>query len=212
MSSRGGSWLTGAGPCARWRTALRGCGRRRLDGILVYRSLTLAGDVATHAGLPITTAGRTLLDLAPSLSDRALHKAMRESLRLRVVTIPHMRAVLARHPTAPGSGRLRALAERYARLPIWRTRSDAEAMALELLDRAARPIPLVNAVVAGEEADLWWPDRRLIIEIDGPGYHRLRDGDARKTAVWRAAGHTVRRLSSEDVFDRPHTLLALVPG
>ena len=187
-------------------------GRRRLDGVLVFRSPTLAGDVTTHAGLPITTAGRTLLDIAPSLSDRALRKALREALRLRVVTIRQLRTVLARHPNGHGSGRLRVLAERYARLPLWRTRSDAEAMALELLDRAARPIPQVNVIVAGEEADLWWPDHRLIVEIDGPGYHRLRDDDARKTATWRAAGHTVRRLGSDDVFDRPHVLLALVPG
>ncbi len=186
-------------------------GRRRIDGVIVARSLTLAGNVTTHRGLPITTAERTLLDIAPTLSDRALRKAFREALRHRVLTVRSLRPVLARHPNASGSGRLRALADRYARLPIWRTRSDAEAMALELLDRAGRPIPRVNEYVAGEEADLSWPDRRLIIELDGPDFHRLRDDDARKTAIWRAAGHTVRRLPTDDVFDHPDKLLALAP-
>ncbi len=184
-------------------------GPRRFGSLRVFRSLTLEGDVTVRDGLPITTAARTLLDLSPRLSDRALRKAFREALRLRVTTAQDVVATLDRHPGRRGTARLRALAERYARLPIHRTRSDAEAMALEVLDRARIPIPRVNEHVAGEEADLSWPEHRLIVEIDGPNFHRLRDEDARKTAVWRRAGHTVRRIPSDDVFDHPELLLTL---
>ncbi len=186
-------------------------GPKRIGSLLIFRSTTLDGDVTVRDGLPITTAARTLLDLSPRLSDRALRKAFREALRLRVTTAQDVVATLDRHPGRRGTARLRALAERYARLPIHRTRSDAEAMALEVLDRARIPIPRVNEHVAGEEADLSWPQHRLIVEIDGPNFHRLRDEDARKTAVWRRAGHTVRRIPSDDVFDHPEDLLALAP-
>jgi very-short-patch-repair endonuclease len=54
--------------------------------------------------------------------------------------------------------------------------------------------------IAGEEADLVWADRRLIIEVDGPQFHRFRDEDERKESVWREAGFTVRRIASDDVY------------
>jgi hypothetical protein len=184
----------------------------RIGDLLVLRSSTLgpvAGstsasrDIAHDRGLPRTTIERTLVDLAPTLPARQLRKLFREALRLRRTTAPKVSATLARHPGRRGSAELRELADRYVRLPIDRCRSDGEAMALELLDRHHRPIPLVNTLVAGSEADQYFPDHRLVVEIDGPGFHVLRDDDARKTAVWRAAGLTVRRVSSDDVFDHP---------
>jgi very-short-patch-repair endonuclease len=90
------------------------------------------------------------------------------------------------------------LAERYAELPLARARSDAESRALELLG----PGPQLNVRINAEEADLVWPEQRLILEIDGPQYHLFSDEDARKEAAWRAAGYTVRRVSSDDVFSR----------
>ena len=45
-----------------------------------------------------------------------------------------------------------------------------------------------------------WPERRLIVEIDGPQYHQFAEEDARKQRVWEAAGYTVRRIRS-DVVD-----------
>jgi hypothetical protein len=79
----------------------------------------------------------------------------------------------------------------------------------ELLDANRRPLPAVNAFRAGEEADLSWPEPRLIVEIDGPQFHRDKLHDAHKTATWTAAGWTVRRIDSDDVFLNPDRLLAL---
>ena len=70
----------------------------------------------------------------------------------------------------------------------------------------------MNERVAGEEADLSWPEARLVVELDGPSYHVLRDADIRKTKVWRAAGFDVRRLPTDAVYDEPERLLALVPA
>ena len=140
-----------------------------------------------------------------------MRKAFREALRLNATTREKIKATLARHPHRPGTPFLDALVTRYATLPYERTRSDAEAFALEVLHDAGIEPPLVNVRIAGEEADLAWPERRLIIEIDGPQYHRLKDDDARKAAIWREAGYTVRRIGSDDVFDDPERLVALAP-
>ena len=72
--------------------------------------------------------------------------------------------------------------------------------------------PRVNTRIAGEEADLAWPERRLIIEIDGPQYHHFPDEDTRKQRIWEAAGYTVRRIGSDVVYRQPARLIALVRG
>src|SRR5438045_4571887 len=58
-------------------------GRERHGSLLVFRSRTLDGDTTQIDGIPITTAERTLIDLAPELDDRAIGRMFREALRLK---------------------------------------------------------------------------------------------------------------------------------
>jgi Protein of unknown function (DUF559) len=183
-------------------------GRSRRGGLLVFRSKVLDGDVTTHAGIRVTTAARTHLDLAPGLDDKRLGRAFRESIRLKCTTARRILSTAQRHAGRPGAPALTALATRYATLPYHRTRSDPEGHTLEVLHDAGAPRPLVNAKVAGEEADLVFAERRLIVEIDGPQFHRFPDVDARKAHRWRQAGYTVRRVPSDAVYDAPAVLLA----
>ena len=121
-------------------------------------------------------------------------------IRLKVTTAQEVQATLARHRYRPGSRLLRELSTRYADIPYARARSDAESRALEVLHDAGAQPPRVNMRIAGEEADLSWPDRRLIVEIDGPQYHQFAGEDARKQRLWEAAGFTVRRVPSDVVY------------
>ena|SRR2546429_1849696 len=182
-------------------------GRRRYGGLLVFRSTTVDGDVTRHSGIPITTAARVLVDLAPGLDEKRMGRAFREAIRLKCTTAQRVRATVERHEGRPGTPLLGALATRYGTIPYRRTRSDAEGLALEVLHDAGRPPPQVNVEVGGEEADLVWEN--LIVEIDGPQYHMFRDEDARKEEIWRKAGFTVRRISSDAVYDAPDELIAL---
>jgi very-short-patch-repair endonuclease len=70
-------------------------------------------------------------------------------------------------------------------------------------------MPRVNWKLRGPRPDFWWPDQRFIIEIDGDQYHRFPDEDARIQAIWEAAGNTVKRIDSQDVYYRPERLIAL---
>jgi hypothetical protein len=187
-------------------------GRRRLGGVLVTRSRTLDGDTTTVNGLRITTGARTLIDEAPQLNDGQLGRATREALRLNATSTQLLFRTLDKHRGRRGTARLRALAARYSTLPYHRTRSNAEARALEVLHGAGVAPPRVNVVVAGEEADLSWPKRKLIIEIDGPQFHQFADEDARKQHAWEKAGYVVRRLPSPAVYDSPERLIALAQG
>jgi hypothetical protein len=184
-------------------------GRRRQGGVLVFRSKCLDGEVTRHMGIPTTVAERVLVDLAPAMNERQLGRALRESIRLKCTTARRVAEALRRHPGRPGTPMLRSLTTRYSAIPYERTRSDAEGRALELLHDAGASLPKVNLRVAGEEADLVWVERRLIVEVDGPQFHQFPEEDARKERSWRAAGYTVRRVSSDVVYDAPDELVAI---
>jgi hypothetical protein len=184
-------------------------GPRRHGGVLAYRSSTLEGERTRLHGIRITAVPRTLLDLAPRLSDRALARAVREAVRLKLTTIGALFDCLGRHSGRRGTRRLAAVLARYTGLPIERARSGAEVRALEIFRGAGHPLPELNKHLAGEEADLSWTANRVLIEIDGGPFHLDVGEDARKEACWRKAGWTVRRIDSDDVYERPERLLAL---
>jgi hypothetical protein len=142
------------------------------------------------------------------VSERALARAVREAVRLKLTTIAAIADCLGRHRGRRGSRRLLAVTARYTGLPIERARSGAEIRALEVLRGAGYALPRLNARIAGEEADLSWPTK-VLIEIDGGPFHLDVGEDARKQACWERGGWTVRRISSDDVYERPGRLLAL---
>ena len=83
---------------------------------------------------------------------------------------------------------------------------------MEQLHIARRELPQVNRLINGHEADLSWPELHLIVEIDGPQFHRDKLHDAHKTATWTRAGWQVRRITSDDIFGDPDRLLVLTPA
>lgn len=186
-------------------------GREHPAGLLVSYSLTLAGSITQHEGIPVTTIERTIIDLWPHLDVRARSRLLREALRMKLTTAPRMHAAIRRHRGRRGVATLRLEVEALGVLALDRCRSDAEAWAVALIAEAGRPMPVVNEEIAGEEADLTWKRERLIVELDGPRFHVLRDADVRKQRVWEAAGFTVRRLPSGVVYCDSAQLLALVP-
>jgi hypothetical protein len=181
-------------------------GPRRFGTLIVARSMTLDGHVTRKDGLPVVTAARALVELAPGLRRDQLGRCFRESIRLKAASADDVARILAGQR---GTRALASLCDRYATIPYHRCRSDAESRALEVLHDAGVEPPQVNVRVAGKEADLVWRPRRRIIEIDGPQWHLFADQDAVKQAAWERAGYRVLRLPSGDVYSRPERLLAL---
>ncbi len=186
-------------------------GPRVFDGIVVYRSTTLDGETSEVGGIPVTSMPRTLLDLACFASNKTLARAIREAIRLERTNMRGLGDYLGLVQHRRGCLRLARALGRYKDLPLARARSGAEIRAMELLRDAGRPMPRLNASVAGEEADLSWPSEKLIIEIDGGPFHQDKGEDARKEAAWRGAGWRVDRIPSDHIYERPSAFLALAP-
>jgi len=186
-------------------------GYLRYPGLFVCRSSTLAGHLTSIDGIPATTVERTIIDLRPHVGVRATHKLVREALRRGSTTPEELLHTIEQHRGRRGIRALRAYVRRFSALPFDRCRSDAEGYALVQLHRLGVEIPSVNEVFAGWEADLCWPGLWHIIEIDGPQFHVLTDEDRIRQAAWEAAGFTVNRLPSPDLYDDPGALPALLP-
>jgi very-short-patch-repair endonuclease len=178
-------------------------GPQRKGALLVCRTKHV--HQTTLNGLPITTPERTLADLWPHVTDPP--RLLRNALRLKLLAIPSLAAHLS---TANSRQRPRTLTSqlaRYQALKLHRCRSDAEALAVVTLHDAKVPAPDINVDIAGEEADLSWPAQRRILELDGGSFHQDKLEDARKTAIWRAAGWDVLRLPTDVVYDDPSRLI-----
>lgn len=184
-------------------------GPRRAGSVVIRRSTRLAEETTIRDGIPITTPARTLIDISARLPMHRVGRAFREACRLKVLTPRDLATGLIRHRGRRGTRVLWDLTERYASLPYRRARSNAEARGLEILHDAEVEPPKVNIRIAGEEADFTWLQRRLIIEIDGPQYHQHQDEDSRKAMLWARAGYTVRRISSDEIYANPESLIAL---
>ena len=84
-------------------------------------------------------------------------------------------------------------------------RSPGEVDLLALIREAGLPEPLTNVVVAGELVDFYWPEHRLVVEVDGRRWHGLqrdmesdRQKDIRLTlAGLRPVRYTAQRITSE---------------
>jgi hypothetical protein len=80
---------------------------RSAGGLAVIRSPLPAGDVASWAGIPVTTPGRTAFDLARRLPLAEAVVAVDAMLAARLLTPADLAVSSARRPRWPGLGRLR---------------------------------------------------------------------------------------------------------
>ncbi len=189
-------------------------GRRRRGGIRLRTCRRLdPRDVTVHAGIPVTTVARTLVDLTDALDARQLANVIHEAAFRRRFDPAVTRAAMER---AAGRRNLGVLADALAAHEAGSagTRSALEDRFLALIGSAGLPEPLSNVPVhaAGRriEVDFHWPARRLVVEIDGDGHARPRTrlDDAARDRALRAAGYEIVRFTGADVDHRPATVLA----
>jgi uncharacterized protein DUF559/putative AbiEi antitoxin of type IV toxin-antitoxin system len=201
LSHRSAAALWGIRPTAAARidvTVPHTSGFRSTARIVVHRSRRPI-EALRLDGIPVTTAGRTLADLATALPRRELEKAAEtaEALKLHVVV----------DPSHPGAKRLADIDHDLT----YTTRSPLEDDFLALCDRFEIPRPRVNARVAGFEVDFCWPAERLIVETDGRR-HLTRaafERDRVRDAVLTARGWRVMRVTSRQMR-RPRDVAARV--
>jgi hypothetical protein len=176
--------------------------RRRRPGVLVHRSQTLTQtDISRQYGIPVTTAGRAILDVAGRLSDAELIQIVSDARRAGRLG-----------PTA--LYRLLGASVRAARL-IDPEQAPSEsifmAMFLLFLKRYRLPIPLIEHWFHGFRVDAIYPAHRLIIELDSWEFHSNPlqfERDRTRDAVAIAHRHDTLRITWKRMTEHPRQLAA----
>jgi len=139
-------------------------------GIRVYRRPALRPeDLASHEGIPVTSAVRTLIDEAWRLTRPRLERAVNEADKLDRVKVDELHAAISDYRGVPGA---RALRELLDPLTFRLSDSELEQAMRKRSDAAGLPPPETKASVNGYEVDFFWPRLGIVVEADGLRYHR----------------------------------------
>ena len=187
--------------------------RRRIHGARVHR----VDDLAPHHvveldGLRVTTPARTIVDLAAVLHIARLRVLVEHAVVDRRASLAQVGAVLdtVRRKGKPGVTRLcRVLDDLGPGTSI--PNGELERMFEPVLIRSGLPRPLYEHPLPGVGpragfVDRYWPDARMIVELDGRRWHTRRQQllvDQDRTLQAQAAGIETTRLLWEHVVHDP---------
>jgi very-short-patch-repair endonuclease len=189
------------------------------DGIRPHYARLPDDECTVHAGIPVTSVPRTLLDLATILQPHELKRAAEQAEALELAAEVSLNAVVQRHRGRHGARALRKVGPVRAVLP----RSELERRFLAFIDETGLPQPEVNRWldIQGEliQADCAWPTHRLIVEIDSRAWHTTKDAferDRRRDRRCLAAGWRVYRVTdralAEELESELRALLTAAPA
>jgi very-short-patch-repair endonuclease len=186
---------------------------------IVHGNLLLPVDMTVVQAIPVTTAARTLIDVAPFAPEDRLEEALDDALYRGLFSIPRLRwrlGELARSGR-PGVVVIRKLLD--ARSPSERLlQSVFERRLLRLFRRAGLPEPVLQYEVRYQGrliaiVDFAYPDARLAIEADGEAWHSghfRRRRDRTRGNRLTALGWRVIHITWEDLMRRPETIVEMV--
>jgi very-short-patch-repair endonuclease len=175
-------------------------------------------DITWLHGLPVTTVRRTLLDLAAVTDYRTLATAFHSAWRSSKVT-PAELGLFLRKRRARGRTGVGFASELIEELRDFRRplESAAEVSFWCLVKDAGLGLPQAQRWVAVDRhrrrrVDFLWPERRLVVEIDGYLAHgatqRAYDDTQARALELRAAGFTVLAFAPNHVRELGQTILA----
>ncbi|MBV9214195.1 MAG: type IV toxin-antitoxin system AbiEi family antitoxin domain-containing protein [Actinobacteria bacterium] len=181
---------------------------RRVPGVCLRRTgLIDPRDVTTVRELPVTTAPRTLVDLAAFLDEDELARACHAAWVRYRVGAPRIDQVLRRNTRAKGRRKLVPVIGGEVQVTL----SKLEQCFLELLRDAGLPLPLTNKLVDSHLVDCRWQDHALTVELDSYRFHNTQyswqRGYERERAAY-ARKDAFRRYTWRDVFEDPTRMLA----
>ena len=159
-------------------------GRASRRGIRIHRTPALRRPTTHRNGIPVTTIARTVEDIRGHLAPHLVRRAIRQ---------------------AEFKGM------RLDGIETDHTRSDLEALFLDLCRHHQLPLPEVNVKLGRWEVDFLWRFDRLVVEVDSFAYHRgsvaFADDRARDLDL-RGAGFAVHRFSERQLEEEPGRVVA----
>lgn len=191
-------------------TTARRC--RRRPGIALHRSRRVhPEDRAGRDGIPVTSVARTLLDVAEVVPPWRLERAIEEADRHGLFDLRAVDGLIERSRGRHGLKPLGAALRGY-RPPAF-TRSGFERRFIELCRGAGLPEPAANLWLAGGEADMSWPERRLVVELDTAAHHQTQSAferDRARDATLQLAGYRVLRVTDRRLERAPQEVVRAV--
>lgn len=186
-----------------------------LGAIRRHLRILPADELTVEEGIPVTTAPRTVLDLAADASVDVVENAVREMEYLELRDALSLPELLARYPGRRGVRRVRLALARLEDEPTGRRRSPLEERFAPFLRRHGLPLPRFNAWIEMDgkrhQVDCHWPGTTQIVELDGWQGHgtksAFRDDRARDRHL-RVAGYSVTRLTWSQLDEEPMAIAA----
>jgi hypothetical protein len=177
-------------------------GDRRPKGIKVHRSRTLHWrDTKTRLGIRVTSAARTIFDMAPRLKRKTLTRVVNDALR-GPLTKDALAEIVARMPHTQAAALLKPFVENDNGLTYSHLEDDFQSFC----EKFGLPRPLTNIWIAGHKRDAWFPNERVIVELDGWDFHKDRhafESDRERDANALLAGIITVRITNERMKHTP---------
>ncbi|MEA2385981.1 MAG: hypothetical protein QOJ22_155 [Thermoleophilaceae bacterium] len=200
LSHRSAGMLWEMRPSSSARVEVTAPRRVRRPDIRIHEAEVAPDEMTVVDRIPVTTAHRTLLDLAAVLALPQLERATERAEAVRLADPVPLDVLLQRHRGRRGTAALRAVLGKGVHPAM--TRSELEDRFLTFLDAHDLPRPEVNAHLhLGHrwiEADFLWREQRLIVELDGRRDHGTRaafERDRERDRILQADGWRVVRIT-----------------
>jgi very-short-patch-repair endonuclease len=162
----------------------------------------------TKVGIPVTTAPRTILDLAATEDADTVENLLRESEFRQLSDRLSLPDLIERYRGKRGTRKVQLALERLQEDPTGTKRSPLEERFAPFLRRHRLPLPRFNDwILLGDKrhrVDCHWPDLRQIVELDGWDGHSTRTAfreDRARDRRLLAAGYRVTRLTWNQLDD-----------
>lgn len=181
---------------------------RARSGIRLRRASLPVVDVTTVHGFRVTSPLRTVCDLGSGRNLVEAVVAVDAAVRAAVIELSALTRYVATHSGYKGVKRLR----RSVALADPRSESPMETRLRMELVIARLPRPRVQVALhrtPGEfvaRADLYYPDRRLVIEYDGANHRERLTSDLRRQNALVNAGFHLLRFSAADLAVPRHVV------
>ena len=171
--------------------------------IVVHRTRR-AAPAAIRRGIPVTGLGRTLVDLADVVTVNRLERAFEDAERLEILDLAAVQPIAGRR----GLGNLQRV---LAGLRPGETKSEMERRFKQFLRDEGFLWPLFNHLVEGILVDVYWPQYKLVIELDSWDFHgkarKPFEDDRAKSNELQLKRYRILRVTSR-MLDRPDELAA----
>jgi hypothetical protein len=172
---------------------------RRPRGIKVHRTSLGPVDKKRTHGIPVTSAARTVLDYSPAVPNAKLPRFVNDARQSKWMSDNQLAEAIERYPYHPGAKLVRPVLEGGV------TRSPLEDRFVRFIEQHGLPMPELNFPMGGRILDAFYPEERVIVEVDSWRFHKDRQTfelDREKDAEATANGLVTVRITDDRMDER----------